>query len=343
MRFPNGYGSVIKLSGKRRKPYAVRITDGYELTGSADNPRVIQKFRYLEYFEKKKDATIYLANYNAGARVKEHRNLAETPTLAEVYERWVEERERRTGLSESLRKAYSAAFAKYSPLHKKRIKNIRLADIQPILDVHSGMSRGTISNMLTVIRGIYHYAMRYELVEADFTPFLIGVGKPSKKIHKAFTGAEIEALWALCDDPMAQYALVLIYSGMRPVEPTKIAPEAVHLYDRYMIGGVKTAAGRDRVIPIHTKILPLIEARMDRKHLFDPVRSDEFKKWMLEHGMEHLPHDGRHTCATLMEGAGVSLHRRKLILGHYIKDITEGVYTHVSASDLVAEIDKIEV
>ena len=26
MRNPNGYGSVIKLKGKRRKPFAVRVT-----------------------------------------------------------------------------------------------------------------------------------------------------------------------------------------------------------------------------------------------------------------------------------------------------------------------------
>ena len=31
MKLPNGYGSVHKLSGaKRRKPWRVRITDGYE-------------------------------------------------------------------------------------------------------------------------------------------------------------------------------------------------------------------------------------------------------------------------------------------------------------------------
>lgn len=29
MKMPNGYGSIIKLSGKRRRPFAVRITAGY--------------------------------------------------------------------------------------------------------------------------------------------------------------------------------------------------------------------------------------------------------------------------------------------------------------------------
>ena len=29
MKLPNGYGSVVKLSGKRRKPYQVRKTIGW--------------------------------------------------------------------------------------------------------------------------------------------------------------------------------------------------------------------------------------------------------------------------------------------------------------------------
>lgn len=343
MKFPNGYGSVIKLSGKRRKPYAVRITDGYKLTGSVDNPHLIQKYRYLEYFERQKDAVLYLANYNSGQQVKEHQSLQEAPTLEEVYRLWVDERDRRKGLSGALRNAYNAGFQKYAAIHKRKIRTLRLADVQPILDANEDMSRGTISNMLTVIRGIYHYAMRYELVETDFTSFLIGSGKASKQIHKAFTAEEIAKLWELRNDPVAQFALVTIYTGMRPVEPTLIGPGDIHLDEHYMIGGVKTTAGRDRIIPIHHKILPIIERRKDLPRLFEPIRSDTYHKWMEDHGLDHLPHDGRHTCATLMEAAGVSLHRRKLILGHRVHDITEGTYTHVGAADLVAEIEKIKI
>ena len=34
MKNPNGYGSVSKLSGKRRRPYIVRITAGFDMEGS---------------------------------------------------------------------------------------------------------------------------------------------------------------------------------------------------------------------------------------------------------------------------------------------------------------------
>ena len=43
MKLPNGYGSVTKLSGNRRKPYLARVTLGWvinEETGKAVQNRV---------------------------------------------------------------------------------------------------------------------------------------------------------------------------------------------------------------------------------------------------------------------------------------------------------------
>ena len=36
MKLPNGYGSVVKLSGKRRKPYQVRKTTGWHYDKEKD-------------------------------------------------------------------------------------------------------------------------------------------------------------------------------------------------------------------------------------------------------------------------------------------------------------------
>ena len=85
MRKPNGYGSVVKLSGKRRKPYAFRITDGWEL-----NKKGIMspKYKYLEYFETVREASEYQAAFNSGHTVKEHIAINKTHTVAELYEIW---------------------------------------------------------------------------------------------------------------------------------------------------------------------------------------------------------------------------------------------------------------
>ena len=48
MKLPNSYGSVIKLGGKRRKPYAVRTSKLVE----DDTGKVKRKYIYLAYFSK---------------------------------------------------------------------------------------------------------------------------------------------------------------------------------------------------------------------------------------------------------------------------------------------------
>lgn len=47
MKLPNGYGSVIKHKGNRRRPYQARVTVGFTDTG-------IQKYKTLGWYEKKR-------------------------------------------------------------------------------------------------------------------------------------------------------------------------------------------------------------------------------------------------------------------------------------------------
>ena len=84
MKLPNGYGSIVKLQGGRRKPYAVKTSYLEE----QPNGTVKRKRRYLAYFAKREAALAYLAELNKGLVVPEHRKYADTPTFAELYEKW---------------------------------------------------------------------------------------------------------------------------------------------------------------------------------------------------------------------------------------------------------------
>ena len=58
--------------------------------------------------------------------------------------------------------------------------------------------------------------------------------------------------------------------------------------------------------------------------------------------MKHLPHDGRHTFASLMDSAGANDVCIKLIMGHSMKnDTTKGTYTHKTLEELLTEVNKI--
>src|SRR5690606_32308369 len=120
-----------------------------------------------------------------------------------------------------------------------------------------------------------------------------------------------------------------------------------------LVGGIKTDAGKDRIIPINKKILPLIEKRMDsnNKYLIVSTRGTKMsyntlrmKRWlplMNELKMDHTLHECRHTFATLMDNAGANKLSIKRIMGHATQDITDNVYTHKNIEELLKAIDLI--
>ena len=74
MRLPNGYGSIYKLSGKRRRPYAVIVTANW-----TDEGKPIRK--YLGYYEKRQEALTALAEFNDNPYNLDNSNI----TLKELW------------------------------------------------------------------------------------------------------------------------------------------------------------------------------------------------------------------------------------------------------------------
>ena len=65
------------------------------------------------------------------------------------------------------------------------------------------------------------------------------------------------------DRLFAKAVLILIHTGVRINELLKLKPSDMHLNERYAIGGSKTDAGKERIIPISEKIYPLVEEIYD--------------------------------------------------------------------------------
>ncbi len=57
--------------------------------------------------------------------------------------------------------------------------------------------------------------------------------------------------------------IVGIYTGFRPKELCLIEIENVNLDKMIIIGGMKTSNGKDRIVPIHPRIYPLIKTRLE--------------------------------------------------------------------------------
>ena len=58
-------------------------------------------------------------------------------------------------------------------------------------------------------------------------------------------------------------------------------------------------------------------------------------------GIDHNPHDTRHTFITKAKEANMNEYILKMIVGHEMADITEKIYTHRTVEDLKREMKKI--
>ena len=354
MRLPNGYGTVVNLGGRRRKPYAVRITIGRKKDSRGN---YIQKYKYLEYFEKSKDAYNYLAAYNSGKEVKEHVSLCQTPTFKEVYDEWLSYKKglKKPPTKDTIRN-YNIAFNRYADLHHRKFITLKTADYQPIADRITEKSESTVVMTKTVLKQMYEYALRMEYVEKNYTDLIMWDYTNSEvDMHIPFTEKEIDLLWNNKDVKDVDKVLMLIYSGLRAKEFLGIEIKNINLKEKYLIGGMKTEAGKDRIIPIHDSVFGFYMRYYDKncKYLFQNTRGNQMEYtnfitgyWgplMKRLKLDHTMHDTRHTFATLADKYKLEPHYIKLIMGHALEDITKGIYTHVEPQTLVAEINKIKV
>lgn len=154
--------------------------------------------------------------------------------------------------------------------------------------------------------------------------------------------------------------LVGIYSGWRPQELAVLKIADVDLANMFYSGGLKTDAGKNRIVPIHPLLADLVTKNYNQavetgsEYLFNDPDGQQgthltydkyrgrFRKVMDRLGMDHKPHDTRHTFITKAKEVDMNEYILKMIVGHEIRDITEKVYTHRTLEDLKNEMKKIE-
>lgn len=360
MRNPNGYGGISVLGGNRRRPFRVRITTGWDYDEKTGIQK--QKFATLGYYATRKEAMIALAEYNKNPYDLDRNSV----TFDDVYTRLTAEIFPKMSIS-SIR-TYKAAYKQLAPLHGAKITSLKKRELQAALDALADMSESSQTKAKTLIKGVFNYCMENDLIEKDYSKFLkINVPEEKENIHTIYTMEEIKTLWDNLNTPIpfeyskkdvrdifpADLILIAIYTGMRPGEVLQIKCENVHLEERYMIGGFKTAAGTNRIIPLHDDIFPLVKKRIETGGVWlVPYKSDNpptmnqfrnfyFDPFMEKVGLVHLPHDGRHTFATYADRSDAKPHIIKLIMGHKTGDITKDVYTHISIADMVEAVNKI--
>lgn len=348
---PNGYGSVYKLSGNRRKPWAARKTKGW--TTNEEKKKSQPIYEFIGFYEKRQDALTALSDYN-----KDPYDIRSSSiTFSEVYDRWSVQKYT-SGISESNIKGYKASYLICNMLYDMKFCDIKLDQLQKVID-DSGKNSPTLKKLKTLLSQMFEYAVIHEIIpkERDMTQYIdiSRAGNPNAIDREPFSKAEIKKIWKW--EPANEYVsimLMLIYTGVRISELLDLKKENVNLPEQsFKVIDSKTKAGI-RTVPIANKILPLfikwinkndcdyILSTPDGEHFEYTNYYDSYWKPLIENmGMSHRPHDTRHTCISLLTAAGVDERIIKKIVGHKGQGVTEQVYTHVEIEEMLTEINKI--
>ncbi len=343
MRLPNGYGSVYKLSGKRRKPWIVRKTTKC----TSDK----QEYITIGYYETKEQGLQALALYNANPYDINSTKL----TFENIYDEW--SKEKFETISQSNINGYKASYKLCSSLYNVPFIELRKSHLQKVVD-NCNKQYPTLRKLKVLFNQLYRFAMENDVCGKDYSQY-VDITKHKSKTeekHKPFTDEEITLLWKNTNNnEYIEVILMLIYSGVRVSELLNLKKSDVNLADQYFyVSKSKTQAGV-RAVPIADKTLPFFKkwyeksnseylvCTTDNKHFTYRNYYDSYwKPFMEELNINHLPHDTRHTTISLLAKAKVEQTTIKKIVGHSgAMTLTEKVYTHLDIKVLLDAINSI--
>lgn len=334
----NGTGTVYKLSGRRRKPWAL----------------VIGK-KYVGFYAEKTEAVKVMESISSKGLPEKYND-----SLADVYERWQDSHFR--DLTVKGREGYEMAWKRLSPLHDSKIRNIKTADFQRLIDVAvtqtkdpskaKPLSRSGKEKIKQLCSQLCKQAIQDEIINRNYGEYL-KLDKEERKEKDIFSSEDIRKLFSDYSQT-AKIIIVLIYTGMRLNELFYMKHSSVNILERYMVGGEKTEAGKNRVIPINNKILPIIQEWHSLNGFYlisnssgNPINSTNFRNRDYYPLLEKLgiskknPHSTRHTFASLMSSAGVRPEILQKIIGHSNFSTTANIYIHPDVSEYIKAIDML--
>ena len=370
-RRPNGSGTVVKLSGRRRKPFCAKVTlDERNLTNGEKKRLVIGTFE--TYQEALNALSLYSLTVNNTISKKEAMEIdpevyqkvqdkmsKKVPTFLDIY--YILDKDEFSLLSPQTQNSMHGAIKHLKKLHYLKIDQITLRMIQDVFD-EDGSNHSTQVHMKTICTKVFRYAVVNQYIERndDYTSYIRIAKYEESDMHKPYTINEILAL-KKADTPEAHIMLIFIYTGVRINELLNINRDNIHIDEKcdddgterlisYMITGSKTKAGKNRIVPIHDDIKQFVidELLKSEKRLVDVTYANFTTRTVLIKvnkllNTHHTMHDTRKTFATLCQMNNLNVYIRKKVLGHRMNDITFDVYTNESKNRLWTEINKIKI
>lgn len=369
-KLPNGFGQISEIKNSNlRNRFRVMVTIGKNEYGKP----ISKLLKPQSYFRTYNEAYNALIEYN-----KNPYDLDDCITVKELYEKWTEEYFK-TLKNTSSQRTITSAWKYCSSIYDMRACDLRARHIKGCMDCGTATVNGKIvtpsASIKYRIKSLFNimldYALEYEIVDKNYartfniSDDIINEQENSKRGHLPFTDKEMNLLWENINrKKYVDVILIQCYSGWRPQELGLLKLENVDLENWTFQGGMKTEAGTNRIVPIHTKIRDIVKRkynealelnseylinctdstthRSNRMFTYDKYQK-RFSKIRDELNLNplHRPHDGRMQFITQAKKYNVDEYAIKYMVGHAIQDITEKIYTKREINWLSEEIEKI--
>ena len=380
------YGSKIFVNDGRNKPWLARLNLGYDIKGNPV-PHVLGSFKdeidcilcLRNYTNNPYEIFISEKQYNKIVKFIELPSVVSIKTncilrpnkkrytFKQLYDEWEgifiptkEERlmmrkthetiKGKLGLSNSM--GLMAAMNKFKTLWDREYASITKNEFQQIIYNTEG-KKTKIVDMRNLIIKLDKYALGEDIIDKGYGSLLEIEYEKSSSKRSPYTYDVIERIWNYRGTLIADILLVLLYTGMRIEELLILKISNINLKDGYLVGGLKTKAGKNRIIPIHHEIFPIIKKyyNKDNEFLFTMNNGrrflyDNYRLMFIEFmkkidATEYTTHETRYTFRSELGRLDADARCVDLIMGHESGNTGNIVYNHKTIEELKATIELI--
>lgn len=330
----NGQGTVYKdKNGK----WIAEYTIGWD----EEDGNLIRKKRKKRGFSTKADALAYLPELKQDLP-QQDLNVK----FKDLYRKWMDIHSAK--VTASTINCYKSAYKYFTTLYYAEVAKIRTEHLQKCID-ECPHGRRTKENMKALGTCLWRYAMQLDVVDRNYAEYLY-IPKEEKTEKLAFTKEQLDKMWAKRSEiPDLKYVLVLCYTGMRLSELLEAKTDQYDRDEGYFVTGVKTEAGKNRIITISPRIASFFTEFGTGEYLFTgeklspkKFRNETYYPALQAIGLDELEPDGshiytphccRHTFATLMKNVDAPPTDKQKLIGHTKFEMTAH-YTHTDLNSL---------
>lgn len=275
---PNGTGSIYFRKDYKSKPWTACST----ITGVKV---------HIGSYATKAEAAKALAAYEINP------TTSFSITLEELHEKWKTYAYKK--LSQSGQYDYDAAWNKLKPLYNRKFNTLRYSDLQAIIDYYenehqkegvngklmyvddkgrntynvtnkpyliSGLGFSAMNKVKCLLSNLYQYAMKDHIVTENFAELLEFDRGPVKE-RTRFTELQLQIIkMNIGKVPYADYIYALCYLNFRVSEFLELTSDSYYVNNDIplFVGGKKTEAGTNRIVPIHPNVMKIVQSCLNK-------------------------------------------------------------------------------